>query len=190
MEVRSVADERSKGGVKVITHAIPRGFWNGCRCLPCRAAINEYNKGRIKARREGRQGYVLAERTMKHLLKFDNLYAVRDVLGYRQSTYLRFIAIGKQKRVRLETEAKILAIDPATIKQQRLAFMSDGVRVPYGPTKRRLRLLRNEGFTLKRIARETKVSLAVFVPRKQNVTARTEMRVEQFYNRVMKEAAA
>lgn len=173
-----------------ITHGTTRGAWSGCKCTPCRAALNDYNKARVADRKQGGwRGGISADKVRAHLMQFDNLQCLADVLGVGRC-YLWRIREGQQKQVRPGTEKRILAVDPKMVYQQRLLCMRDTVRVPKRPTMARVRRLQREGFTYTQIARKANVAPRIFTNKNRNVTARTEMRVEQLYNRIMAEAAA
>lgn len=169
-------------------HGIARGFWGGCRCLPCRAAVARYNLGRIEARKAGDwQGYVSATNVRKHLKRFKNLQAVADVTGMNAS-YLRRIRSGRNRHVRAQTEKRILAIEVEAIEKQRSLFASDGVFVSAVPVRRMIRILERQGFNSRVLGQRLKLSGDLRIKGK-TVRAWNAMRIEKFYNQLTAEAA-
>ena len=57
--------------------------------------------------------------------------------------------------------------------------------MPSGKTRQMVLRLNREGFTHEEIAKRAGVYRGAFIPGKASVYARTEMRVEKFYNKIM-----
>jgi hypothetical protein len=165
-------------------HGHQRTFWRGCRCVACRAAFSKYQMETRRSRAARGPAFVSAAPSRRHLRRFANLHAVADVLGC-DASWLWRIRAGHQKTVRPESERRILSANYDLVVKRRPMVMSDGVRVPAVKVKKLVRKLQDEGFTLKQIASGAGIAKAILIPRKRNVFASTEMKIEKFYRKVM-----
>jgi hypothetical protein len=170
-------------------HLRPHGtrarYQQDCRCFLCRLACSQYAAA-LKAKRKAGEppnGLVDATKSRKYLIELSEsrvgMSVVEDVTGIRKSI-LSAIRSGKSKHVRAHKERLILGVT----KEARL----DGSFVPSAHAKRMVRRLRSEGFSQNEIARRSGVGRGVFKWRRF-VFARTEMKIEKFYNLIMQEAA-
>jgi hypothetical protein len=164
-------------------HGTVARLQQGCRCTKCRAAKAERvlrRKAAILAGTHQFNGIVDVAPARKHLRKLSKagigLNTVSEVTGLSKWK-LADIRAQRVLRVRAETVRRIQSVP--------LDAHADGARVLADKTRQRLELLADEGFTqteiAKRMGREGRFSL-----RKQKyVFARTEMKVEKLFNRVM-----
>ena len=156
-------------------------YLGGCRCLPCRAANAGYECRRLQARRSGDwNGLIPAGRARQHLLALSSAgvgrRTVADIAGVPQSLLHR-IRSGRRRRIRALTARRILLVSRTAMNDARL--------VPAGRAWRMIERLVEEGFTRAEIARRLGYHSRALQLNRTRITARSLMRVERFYRRVM-----
>lgn len=175
------------------THGDRRTYQRGCRCLPCCAANAQY----AAARRAGDPApdLVSATQARAHLFSLHS-----SGVGARQAARLAGLSereiwdirSGRRTAIELDTERRILAVQPTPAPGQRIS----GWR-----TWRRLDALEREGFTKGELARRLgnktpKLQIAPEVrgprrsehePMHRQVTVRTARRVQRLYRYHMDE---
>lgn len=156
--------------------------YHRCRCPECKEAQRLYSARRRRNNPHPNR-LVSAKRVARHLRKLHRyeigLRSLSDITGM-SFPYLGAVRSGKRRRVRLQTERMILSIT-------REAY-AGGARIPSGPTAKRLRRLRREGFTYNKLGEQLNLwpeTLMKIVNRKKTVRASTQMKVEKFYRRIM-----
>lgn len=163
-------------------HGTRSRYQQGCRCFHCRRVCAEYQKNRIARHKAGEPSnhIVSATRAREHILTLGKsgvgLGTISEISGVNKST-LSLIRLGRKAQIREANERLILSVT----KEARI----DATRVSSKKTRRMVVKLNQEGFTHAEIAKRAGVSRSVFLPRKRSVYARTEMRVERFYNKIM-----
>lgn len=173
--------------MKDIPHGTRSRYVNRrCRCIPCRAAQNEYQRDRIAKVRAGIwQRPVSARRVRQHLFYLSSHGVGRRTVSDITGLSMRVLADykrGRRKRIGRANEKLILSITKKALYDRKL--------VPLTATERIVQKLMKEGFLKFQIATRAGISPSVLSKRKGYVFARTEMKLEQFYNRVTAEAAA
>jgi hypothetical protein len=158
-------------------HGVRLRYMAGCRCLLCRAANSRYESERAQARKNGEwNGLVPAEQARQHLLTLSSAGIGRRAVAAASDvgeTVLQQVRSGKKKRIRKQTETKILAIDHAAI--------SDHAVVPASKTWRRITQLMDEGYTKGQIAMRLGAKTPALQIGKDKVLAITATKVERFY---------
>jgi len=173
--------------VAVLAKDRPHGdrlrYMAGCKCMLCRAANSNYETGRAAARKAGDwNGVVAAGRARVRLRKLARkgigLRAVSAVSGIPRST-LFAIKSGRKRRIRARTERKILAVEVRSAR-------GDGTLIDATRTWALIRtLVDTEGFSTKYIATMLGYSRPYLQIKKTRVIARTEMRVQKLYDRLV-----
>jgi hypothetical protein len=165
--------------VRFYRRACPGVHGNPC---PLQAHLRKDSKGGVCGRcRELLvwNGLVSSHRARQHLQALS-----RAGMGRRSvadscdvgSSILYLIKTGRKTRIRASTERRILAVD--------LAGASAGVRVPAGPTWRRIEQLLGEGFSKAELARRLgRKSPALQVGRRR-VLARTAAAIERLLGQI------
>lgn len=123
---------------------------NGCRCDECREAVREYERQR---RQRTEPAYVTAATARRHVTELSEagvgLKQIVKVSGISQGAIWKLM-YGKNgkpsKRIRRETQDKILAVTPADA--------ADGARVAAERTLDNIETLLERGWTKTAIARE------------------------------------
>jgi Zn ribbon nucleic-acid-binding protein len=160
-------------------HATRLRYLAGCRCGECREANNAYERMRAKLRRAGQGNPMVdATRLRAHL---DRLSAkgigrrtVAEVAGVSE-TSLSEVRVGKQLRVRAETERRVLAVTADAY--------SEGHRIDAAKTWKQLDWLMLQGFTKTELARRlgSKGKTPALQVRRRHVNARTAQKVQRLY---------
>lgn len=158
-------------------HGTRASYARGCRCLPCRAANSSYQSERRRA--GGRE--VEAGPARAHLLALRRthvgLRAVSDVTGIDRRV-LYEIASGRRKIIFRKTLATILSIDEGCRANHSL--------VDAKPAWRRINEMLERGYTKKQLAAwlGSKARVPQLSLRRDRISARSAMRVEQLYSKV------
>ena len=169
----------------LLAEAKPHGsrvkYLGGCRCLPCRAANARYECRRLQARRSGDwNGLIPAGRARQHLLALSRAgvgrRTVADIAGVPQSLVHR-IRTGRRSRIRARTARRILLVSRTAMNDARL--------VPAVRAWRMIERLVEEGFTRAEIARRLGYRSRALQLNRTRITARSLVRIERFYRRVM-----
>jgi hypothetical protein len=153
-------------------------YMAGCRCVPCRAANSRYETERAAARKRGEwNGLVSAAKARNHLLKLQRAgigrRTISDISGICQTQIIK-IRSGERKKIRKQTEAKLLMVTTAATGAARL--------IPAAPTWALIRrLVETEGFTEKEIAQRMGYKNPTLQFRTDRITAKTAMKVRRFY---------
>lgn len=162
-------------------HATRASYCKGCRCLPCRAANAEYERGRM------RNGAMLvdASAARAHL----QLLGQQQV-GYKQASQLSGLSwvmlarirSGQQRRIRPAIETAILAIQPVKAR---------GRWVNNYRTRHLLMCLLNEGFTPADLAERLRISIRWLTrdglstrQGRSHVSAKRADRVKRFHRHI------
>lgn len=152
-----------------------------CRCAECRKANTLYERQRAKARIFGRWNGLVSADVAKARLEFLSCWgvgrrSVAAVTGLSQSG-LALIRSGRKQWIRADTERRILAVDARAY--------GAGHLLPAGPTWKLLDQLVKEGYTKMRLAQLLgRASNKGLQFRRDRVTAKTAMRVQQLYWRL------
>lgn len=171
--------------IAMLAAAKPHGtrlkYLGGCRCLSCRAANARYEGERHTARRNGDwDGLIPAGRARQHLLALSRVgvgrRTVADIAGVPQSVLHR-IRSGRRRRIRARTERRIFLVTRDAMHDARL--------VPAERAWRLIARLLDEGFTRTEIARRFGYRSHGLAWNRRCVRARTAMRVEKLYRRMM-----
>lgn len=164
-----------------------RYIHRGCRCGPCREANRVYS---VERRRQfpHPNALVSAKAVKRHLRLLGRrgvgLRAVRDVTGLNLTRLLE-LRSGNAGRVTRRTERLILNVTSEAY--------ADAARIPGKRTICLIKRMKRQGFNYRQLALKLDLwpeTLQRIVKRKGNVLAKTQMKVERFYNRLMAEAAA
>lgn len=127
-------------------------------------------------------GIVSSKRARTHLSRLQKLGVGRRSIAAAADvgqTIIQEIKNGTATHIRAETERKLLAV---TAEKAR----GGGNLVNAKPTRSRIIRLLNEGFTKKELARRLGYKApALQLCSTERITARIEMKVERFYNRIM-----
>ncbi len=124
-------------------HGVRIKYMGGCRCLFCRAANSRYETYRLAERKAGRtNGIIPAICARERLQKL-----AKDGIGTKSvsfvsdvsRTILMEIKSGKRRRIREETERRILAVDQAALGGASLVSAAESWRL--------IKQLLEEGFT-------------------------------------------
>jgi len=153
-------------------------YVSGCHCAPCTAANAAYARARWRAQRlqDDWNGLLSAERARAHLLKLSRAGVGRRAVAAASdvsSTLLLEVRLGRKDKIRARTERRILAVD--------IGCRSDASLVPAKGTWRLIRLLLEEGFTKRELARRMGFASPAIQFRKTRVLARTALRVKKLY---------
>lgn len=147
-----------------------------CRCRKCRTANANYQTARDKFRREGGKPDVLISsiKARDHILKLSDAgigyKAVADAASVSRSVTGR-ILWGDRLRIRRSTSDRLCSVTTEAV--------SDGARVPSGPTLRILDGLISEGYTKTQLAKwmGSKAKSPMLQMRGDFIVARTASRV-------------
>lgn len=163
-------------------HGTRTRYDQGCRCLECKR-IKAYRAAKLRAERAAgapTNAIVPATKAQSHLLKLRKqgvgMNAIEEFSGISR-TILKKIRYGTQTRLRQANERKILAVTPD--------LKIDRSKVPAKRARQMILELYEEGFTPLEIGKRMGLKNRVQIPRKGNILAKTEMRIEIFYNRYM-----
>lgn len=158
-------------------------YAQGCRCFQCRLACAKHTADRRTRRLAGElpNGLVPSDKAIAHLRLLREagvgLGTIAEITGIAKSI-LSPIRLGKVGHIRAKKERLILNVTT----EARIA----GSRVSSKKLRRMVKQLQFEGFTHDQIAERSGVSRgSTFTKRKKMVFARTEMRVEKFFNQIM-----
>lgn len=169
-------------------HGRAKYVMEGCRCDVCRAANAEYQRHRSRQRAYGRPLSVDAEPVRQHLLALRNTGIGRrraaELAGVSHSA-VSHILYGQTgyppaKRIRPETAAKILAIDPADIRR-----FTDKTRVDITGSRRRLQALVASGRTQRELAVRLGITPAnfwIFMHRQTGITVAKQRQISELYD--------
>lgn len=163
-------------------HGTRARYQQGCHCFHCRRACADYQRKRVAKHKAGEpsNNIVSAERARKHLRQLRKCHVglgtITEITGIAKTT-LCFIRSGRKAHLREANERLILSVT----KDARI----DTTRVSSAKTRRMVVRLNREGFTHEQIAKRTGVAPGAFAPARRFLYARTEMRVEKFYNKIM-----
>lgn len=154
------------------------GYLRGCRCRACRLAY-----GAAGVARRPRGPLVLAAAARAHLEALRGLGVGRDRAAALAGLSIKRIAdirAGRVGRIRLETEARILAVRPS---------LARGQAVPAWHTWRQIRALESEGLTRADLARRLGFRKAALQFDHRSVRVRTALRVRALYERITDDGA-
>lgn len=153
--------------MRPIPHGTPRGYWRGCRCTPCRAAVSQYETARAD---DGRR-LVDAAEVWAHVAPAVAKIGVARVAAAAGTSRacVRRIRDGQTLRVRVSTVRRLLGALDAT--------KADGDVVAAHDTKRRLAHLVAEGFSLDAISAVAGVSVGQLRAIGHRVRVRTARRL-------------
>ena len=156
-------------------------YQGGCRCLVCRSANSKYESERIAARKAGDwNGIVDAGKARQHILKLSKAgvgyRAIADVSGVAKSN-LNLIRSGAKKKIRKDTETRILAVSAKAV--------SGGALIPAGRTWQRINHLLKEGFTKTELAKRLGHKSPNLQIRKKFITAKTAANIQRLYTIIM-----
>ncbi len=153
----------------------------GCRCLPCRCANARYETERNRARKSGDwRGLVDARRARRHIAALS-----RHGVGYKtvadcadvSRTIVAKIKRGERKRIRANTERRILEVGPR--------LLPDSALVPGAGTRRLIARLLEEGYSKASLARALGYKTpALQIAHREQVTVRTRARVLALYRKL------
>jgi hypothetical protein len=156
-------------------------YLRGCRCFACREANRLYA---IK-QRTGATSLVRATRARHHLQNLARQgvgsQAAADAADVARFT-IRRIRSGKSKKITRQSERRILALTKDAVADRGL--------IDRRSVDQMLLELIEAGFTPRQLALNFGYTNPVLQFNGQRVQARTKMKVEKFYNRVMAEVAA
>lgn len=159
-----------------MSHGLRKTYASGCHCVLCKRANADY-----QARRDAFGPYLVsAERARKHLRRLKGtvgLVTVADITGIH-IVRLGAIRSGKTRSIRPERERVILNVD---------ANAADIVSAK--EVHRMTKELLKEGFTHRSLGERMGLNGPFRIQRKDFVRAKTQMRLEKFYNKIMAEAA-
>ena len=167
-------------------HGTRTRYQQGCRCFECRLVCAQYQRQRMARRKAGVEtnDLVSAQSALDHMAMLSKagiglrtVSAVTDIHPWKLSE----IRAGRVKHIRAIHSRKILAITED--------MLPDGAHVPSDPVRQMITRLKREGFTYTELAKRIGVSRTVLVKRKPFVSARTRLKVQLFYERIMAEAA-
>lgn len=171
---------RSPDRLAARPHGTRLRYISGCRCVPCRAANSRYESERLAARKRGEwNGIVCADRARAHLLALSRAGVGRRAVAAASGvalTIIHEVRAGRRPQIRAMTERRLLAVDGQAL--------SDGAKVPAGPTWRRVRQLLAEGYTKAFLARELGAQRPALQLGRRRVLAVTAVRVERLHRRL------
>lgn len=160
-------------------HGTRLRYLAGCRCAECRAANSEYARMRQKLSRAGQGNPMVdASRVRAHLERLSakgiGRHTVADVAGVA-ATVLSEVRTGKKRRVRLETQRRVLAVTADAY--------SEGHRIDAATTWKQIAWLLRQGFTQTELARRlgSKAKTPALQVRRDKVNARTAHKVARLY---------
>ncbi len=152
--------------MRVRPHGRAKYVVEKCRCDVCRADANAYNRNRVRQRAYGRPAYVDAEPARQHIARLQEFgigwKRVAMLAGMDHSTLWKLLYGDRQrfgrpsKRIRPETERKILAVEA---KPENLA---GGTPIPAFGAQRRLQALVAIGWSQSKLAERLGISPANF----------------------------
>jgi hypothetical protein len=165
-------------------HGTREKYKQGCRCFKCRVVCAEYARELTARHRRGiRNPIVSAMRARRHLMKLKRrgigVMVLSEASGINKRT-LEKIRSGQSKNIRLLREQEILSLSELHV--------SDFSLIPADRVWRIVDKLKAEGFTYKQIEERSGVNYRIMWARKPCVRAKTKMRIEKFYDRVMRAA--
>ncbi len=163
-----------------VTFGSRSGHSSDCRCLPCRAAIAEYERERKAAVREIGPLLVPAENAMLHLQQLKRqkigLRAVADAADISVKS-LRAIRSGEKTLIRRKNAERILAVDKQVI--------ADHALVPAAKTWNQINELLEEGYSQQFLARSLGVRSGYLEFGQKRVLAKTAAKVDKLYRKCM-----
>lgn len=158
-------------------------YIGGCRCVPCRAANSRYESERLRARRDGDwNGLVSARKARRHLIRLSRAGGGRNAVAAASDVSRSLIAkirSGRQTTIRARTERRVLGLTKDAI--------ADHALVDAATTWRRIERLLDEGFSKAELARRLGYRSQKLQFGPDQVCARSAVRVERFYRRLMME---
>lgn len=168
---------------KTKPHGTRLKYKGGCKCVPCRAANSRYESERLAARKSGNgNGIVSAQESRTHLLKLQakgiGRRTIHDICGVAQNIIVG-IRNGERPNVRKSTEQRILSVG--------LDALPDSALVSAKPTWKILRWLMSQGLDEATLAKRLGYAGRSLQIKKTYITAKTAIKVERFYNRMMVE---
>jgi hypothetical protein len=155
-------------------------YLGGCRCVPCRAANSRYSCERDRANKNFETDHIVsADIAREHLQLLSSKgvgrRAVADASGVAR-TIISGIRRGTRKHLRESTERRILAVD--------CDARSDSSYVPAAPVWKQIEELLQEGYTRRWIAQRLGFKSPALQFRKDQVLARTALRVKKLYEAI------
>jgi len=164
-------------------HGTRLRYMSGCKCLLCRAANSRYECERAAARRAGQwNGLVSASVAKRHIRKLSRAGIGRRSISASCDvgmTTIQEIKTGRKLQIRKATEAAILRVDKDAI--------SGGSIIQAKRAWKLIDRLLREGFSKAELARRLGLNSPAIQFRKDRITARSAMRIERFYNRIISE---
>lgn len=158
-------------------HGVRLRYMAGCRCDACRRANSTYENERQKARRAGDwNGIVPADRARDHMLDLSRkgvgrrtIQACTDIAD----TVLQEIRTGRKQRIRARTERLILGVTKA--------MAADHALISARRSNHRIRLLLEEGYTEKHLAKRLGYANDYLQFNERRITVRNAARIERLY---------
>ena len=163
-------------------HGKSTGYRRGCRCEHCCAANTKKLADYRRRRRSGHLNFMVsAELCREHLRdlaeKGLGYRAISDASGIAWAQ-IRMIRSGKLKHIRERTERMLMRVDETAV--------ADYGKISSERTRKMVDEIRRMGYTLAAIGRMLGHTDAQFYHRRK-VTARTQMRVEKLYARLLRQ---
>lgn len=156
-------------------HGIRKTYLKGCRCEVCRKANTEY----ARRQRHNDCSLVGATRARNHLKKLSTegvgAKSVSEACGVAICT-IKKIRQGRQRRILKRTHERVMNVTKGAA--------CDTSKVDRKPLDRMLTTLKDEGFNGRQLARALGYKGALQFSGRR-VHAKSIMRVEKFYNRIM-----
>ena len=164
-------------------HGVRIKYQAGCRCRLCTDAVAQYQRERRVAQKNGDwNGLVRAGPARKHILQLNRsgigVKSIAATANVSRNVILR-VKKGTKTQIRHRTERRIRAV---TKKDA----MGDGTLIKAKRTWVKINRLLREGFTRRALAERMGFGHALQI-NKYRITARTAMRVEKFYRKIMEE---
>ena len=163
-------------------------YRHGCRCEPCRANWSRMQRDRRARVKRGEGDFLVsAELCREHLFWLSEQHVGKDAVAAVTGidvVRLWQIRAGRTRRVRMSTEARIMAVTPDA--------RCDGSWVSGRETSRRIDELLKRGYTLSELGRLLGYAGkhdGIQFYRKPRVTALNAMRVEKLHRRLMGQSA-
>jgi len=156
-------------------------YMGGCKCALCRKANSRYECECAAMRRKGFYNNIVPARTAQRRL----LYLSRKGIGRRtvseiteiSHSLLQKIKQGKHKRIRENTERRILAIRPEHAWGHCI--------IDAAPTWKLINCLIKEGFTEASLALRLGYKTPVLQINKNRIIAKNARKIRQFYDMIM-----
>lgn len=161
-------------------HGTRLKYLGGCRCTPCRAANSGYYVERERQIAAGNwNGLISAAPARQHIEMLSDIgigyKTVADIARMATSSVFK-IRTGQRKNIRALNSKAILAIDRDA--------RPDSALVCAKGTWRKINWLLTEGFTKASLAKRLGHKSPALQIRKDRITARTKLKVEQLYNQL------